>query len=63
VALAKNSDAPIKIREASTLVKQIMSDPKCMERMKAWRFFVDGNCASCEGVKYDAGNIVMGHQT
>lgn len=34
-----------------------------MERMKAWRFFFDGNCASCEGVKYDAGNIVMGHQT
>lgn len=30
VAMAKNADAPIKIKEAATLVKQIMSDPKCI---------------------------------
>ena len=60
VAMAKNADAPIKIKEAATLVKQIMSDPKCIKRMQDWRFFVDDKCVSCDGLKYDAGDIVMG---
>ena len=38
--MAKNADAPIKIKESVQLVKQIMSDAKCIEIMKNWRFFV-----------------------
>ena len=63
VAMTKNADAPIKIKESVSLVKQIMSQPNCMERMKDWRFFVENECISFKGVKYDAGNILMGHQT
>lgn len=29
--------------------------------MQDWRFYVDDKCASCDGFKYDAGDIVMGH--
>lgn len=39
--MTKNADAPIKIKESISLVKQIMSDVKCIERMKEWRFFVE----------------------
>ena len=41
VASVQNSDAPIKIKEAVTLVKQIMGNPKCIELMKEWRFYVE----------------------
>jgi len=63
VAMKKNGDAPIKIKESIRLVKQIMSDPLCIELMKDWRFFVEGECVSHQGYKLDAGNILMGHQT
>lgn len=63
VAMAKNGDAPIKIKGSIQLVKQIMSDPNCIERMKDWRFFVESECASVQGTKHDAGDILMGHQT
>lgn len=46
VAMKKNGDAPIKIKESIRLVKQIMSDPLCIELMKDWRFFVEGECVS-----------------
>ena len=63
VAMAKNSDAPIKIKEAATLVRQVMSDAKCIQRMREWRFFVEQQPHACEGKLYQAGNILMGHQT
>lgn len=58
--MAKNADAPIKIKESVMLVKQIMSDPECIERMKNWRFFVEKDCFSAHATKLDAGTILMG---
>lgn len=63
VALAKNADAPIKIKESAQLVKQIMSQAQCIERMKNWRFFIEKECFSSDATKLDAGTILMGNQT
>jgi hypothetical protein len=59
--MAKNADAPIKIKESMALVRQIMSDQMCINRMKEWRFFIENQCAAIEGKRFDAGRILMGH--
>ena len=46
VASHQNSDAPVKIKEAVTMVKNLMGNSNCIERMKEWRFFVDQDVKS-----------------
>jgi hypothetical protein len=37
-----------------------MTNQACIDLMKKWRFYFDQNIVSMRGIKYDAGNIIMG---
>ena len=61
VKLARRTDAPIKIKEATDFVSTMMSDKESIKRMQNWRFYIDQKVVSLDGRKYDGGEILMGH--
>ena len=38
----------------------LMERDEVVERMRAWRFYFDKKPVQIEGVKFDAGNVIMG---
>lgn len=60
VKIARRTDAPIKIKQATKLINHLMENRTCQENMEQWRFYFDQSVVPVEGLKYDAGNIVMG---
>ena len=61
VKLARRTDAPVKIKEATDFVSTIMSDKGSIQKMQNWRFYIDQKIVSLEGRKYDGGEVLMGH--
>ena len=61
VRFSRRTDAPIKINESTQFVRMLQSNEQVFERMKAWSFYFDPKVVEFQGVKYDAGNVIMGH--
>ena len=63
VRFTRRTDAPVKIKESSQFVSEVLSTNEAVVgRMKAWSFFFDPKVVEFPGFKYDAGNVVMGHK-
>lgn len=62
VRFTRRTDAPVKIAESKSFVDMLLQNDKVLERMKAWSFFIDSKVVELPGVKYDAGNVLMGHK-
>ena len=62
VKIARRTDAPIKIKQATKLITHLMENKACQESMEQWRFYFEPQVARLTGLKYDAGNILMGMQ-
>jgi len=60
VKIARRTDAPIKIKQATKLINHLMENKSCQERMAQWRFYFAPQVVQIPGLKYDAGNILMG---
>lgn len=60
---AQNADAPIRVKELTQFLKQLMQRDEVVERMRAWRFYFDKSPIEIEGVKFDAGKVIMGRQS
>jgi hypothetical protein len=41
VKIARRTDAPIKIKQATKLITHLMENKACQENMEQWRFYFD----------------------
>ena len=62
VRFTRRTDAPVKVKESKAFVEMLLKNDRVLQRMKAWSFFVDSKVVELPGVKYDAGNVLMGHK-
>jgi len=62
IKLARRTDAPVKIKEATSLIASIMTNARCISKMQSWRFYFHQQVLGLQGKKYEAGNILMGIQ-
>lgn len=62
VKIARRTDAPIKIKQATKLITHLMENKACQENMEQWRFYFDQQVVGFDGIKYEAGNVLMGQK-
>lgn len=62
VRFTRRTDAPVKIKESTQFVTMLHSSAQVVQRMKAWSFFVEPKVCEFPGVKYHAGNVIMGQK-
>lgn len=60
VKIARRTDAPIKIKQATKLINHLMENQECQNKMEQWRFYFEQQVLPVQGLKYNAGNILMG---
>lgn len=62
VRYTRRTDAPVKIKESTQFVTMLLKNMQVIQRMKAWSFFVQPKVVEFPGVKYHAGNVIMGQK-
>ena len=62
VRFTRRTDAPVKVKESKAFVEMLLKNDRVLQRMKAWSFFVDSKVIELPGVKYYAGNVLIGHK-
>ena len=62
VRFTRRTDAPIKVKESTQFVQVLMGHDQVLPRMRAWSFFIEPKVLEFPGLKYGAGNVLMGQK-